>query len=314
MKGIKKLLAAGLAGLLLTVSVGAEETTWEEIPNANIPAAVIQKEVAEAEGLQVALSLPVKSAILIDQNTGTVRYEMNADEKLPPASITKIMSLLLFMEALDSGKIALTDTVTCSEAAAGFGGSQIWLKPGEEMTVDDLLKAVAVQSANDATVCLAEYVAGSEEAFVQLMNQKAAELGMKNTHFTNATGLTDTEHYSSAADMAKLLQAALHNTTFRTIFTTEHYTTTATAQHPEGVSLTSTLLGKLDGTELPTGTQIEGGKTGYTAAAGLCLASLATVNGKEYILVTLAAPGDHGTEQYNIRDAVHVYRKLADKK
>ena len=147
-----------------------------------------------------------------------------------------------------------------------------------------------------------------------LMNQKAAELGMKNTHFTNATGLTDTEHYSSAADMAKLLQAALHNTTFRTIFTTKHYTTTATAQHPEGVSLTSTLLGKLDGTELPTGTQIEGGKTGYTAAAGLCLASLATVNGKEYILVTLAAPGDHGTEQYNIRDAVHVYQKLADKK
>lgn len=114
--------------------------------------------------------------------------------------------------------------------------------------------------------------------------------------------------------MAKLLQAALHNTTFRTIFTTEHYTTTATAQHPEGVSLTSTLLGKLDGTELPEGAQIEGGKTGYTAAAGLCLASLATVNGKEYILVTLAAPGDHGTEQYNIRDAVHVYRKLADKK
>ena len=90
--------------------------------------------------MQVALSLPVKSAILIDQNTGTVRYEMNADEKLPPASITKIMSLLLFMEALDSGKIALTDTVTCSEAAAGFGGSQIWLKPGEEMTVDDLLE------------------------------------------------------------------------------------------------------------------------------------------------------------------------------
>lgn len=157
-------------------------------------------------------------------------------------------------------------------------------------------------------------VSGSEDNFAALMNQKAAALGMKNTHFTNATGLTDTEHYSSAADMAKLLQAALHNATFRTIFTTEHYTTNATVQHPEGVSLTSTLLGKLDGTELPEGAQIEGGKTGYTAAAGLCLASLATVNGKEYILVTLAAPGDHGTEQYNIRDAVHVYRKLADKK
>lgn len=209
MKGIKKLLAAGLAGLLFTVPVGAEETTWEEIPNANIPAAVIQKEVAEAEGMQVALSLPVKSAILIDQNTGTVRYEMNADEKLPPASITKIMSLLLFMEALDSGKIALTDTVTCSEAAAGFGGSQIWLKPGEEMTVDDLLKAVAVQSANDATVCLAEYVAGSEEAFVQLMNQKAAELGMENTHFACCAGLDNEGHYSTARDIALMSRALL---------------------------------------------------------------------------------------------------------
>ena len=178
----------------------------------------------------------------------------------------------------------------------------------------DLLYGAMLPSGAECCEALARLVSGSEENFAALMNQKAAELGMKNTHFTNATGLTDTEHYSSAADMAKLLQAALHNVTFRTIFTTEHYTTTATAQHPEGVSLTSTLLGKLDGTELPAGAQIEGGKTGYTAAAGLCLASLATVNRKEYILVTLAAPGDHGTEQYNIRDAVQVYRKLADKK
>lgn len=185
--------------------------------------------------------------------------------------------------------------------------------PDETVTVRDLLYGAMLPSGAECCEALAQLVSGSEENFAALMNQKAAELGMKNTNFTNATGLTDTEHYSSAADMAKLLQAALHNTTFRTIFTTEHYTTNATAQHPEGVSLTSTLLGKLDGTELPTGTQIEGGKTGYTAAAGLCLASLATVNGKEYILVTLAAPGDHGTEQYNIRDAVHVYRKLADK-
>ena len=217
----------------------------------------------------------------------------------------------------------------------------VWLKERSQILLDRLAQAgVEVASArfakaaydgtNDASVSLetrgdgvrAVVAVGASVLFIEFgtgvtypdNHPQAAELGMKNTHFTNATGLTDTEHYSSAADMAKLLQAALHNTTFRTIFTTEHYTTNATAQHPEGVSLTSTLLGKLDGTELPTGTQIEGGKTGYTAAAGLCLASLATVNGKEYILVTLAAPGDHGTEQYNIRDAVHVYRKLADKK
>lgn len=237
-----------------------------------------------------------------------------ADERTAPASLTKMMTVLLAIETepdLDK-QVTLPEDIfpalqTEKASMAGF-------VPDETVTVRDLLYGAMLPSGAECCEALARLVSGSEDNFAELMNQKAAELGMKNTHFTNATGLTDTEHYSSAADMAKLLQAALHNTTFRTIFTTEHYTTTATAQHPEGVSLTSTLLGKLDGTELPTGTRIEGGKTGYTAAAGLCLASLAIVNGKEYILVTLAAPGDHGTEQYNIRDAVQVYRKLADKK
>lgn len=248
----------------------------------------------------VLLDTASRHAILLDAQSGRVLAQKRADERTAPASLTKMMTVLLAIETepdLDK-QVTLPEDIfpalqTEKASMAGF-------VPDETVTVRDLLYGAMLPSG--AECCEA------------LMNQKAAELGMKNTHFTNATGLTDTEHYSSAADMAKLLQAALHNTTFRTIFTTEHYTTTATAQHPEGVSLTSTLLGKLDGTELPTGTRIEGGKTGYTAAAGLCLASLATVNGKEYILVTLAAPGDHGTEQYNIRDAVHVYRKLADKK
>ena len=279
MKGIKKLLAAGLAGLLLTVPAGAEETTWEEIPNANIPAAVIQKEVAEAEGMQVALSLPVKSAILIDQNTGTVRYEMNADEKLPPASITKIMSLLLFMEALDSGKIALTDTVTCSEVAAGFGGSQIWLKPGEEMTVDDLLKAVAVQSANDATVCLAEYVAGSEEAFVQLMNQKAAELGMENTHFACCAGLDNEGHYSTARDIALMSRALLRYPKI-----TDYTTIWMDTLRGGATQLVNTnkLLRRYNG--------ITGLKTGTTSGAGVCISASATRDGLNLIAVVLGAP------------------------
>ena len=278
MKGIKKLLAAGLAGLLLTVPVGAEETTWEEIPNANIPAAVIQKEVAEAEGMQVALSLPVKSAILIDQNTGTVRYEMNADEKLPPASITKIMSLLLFMEALDSGKIALTDTVTCSEVAAGFGGSQIWLKPGEEMTVDDLLKAVAVQSANDATVCLAEYVAGSEEAFVQLMNQKAAELGMENTHFACCAGLDNEGHYSTARDIALMSRALLRYPKI-----TDYTTIWMDTLRNGATSLVNTnrLVRFYQGAT--------GLKTGTTNGAGCCLSASASRDGLGLIAVVLGA-------------------------
>ena len=224
------------------------------------------------------------------------------------------MTILLAIEAEQDLDKQVTLPEDIFPALQTEKASMAGFVPGETVTVRDLLYGAMLPSGAECCEALARLVSGSEESFVALMNQKAAELGMKNTHFTNPTGLTDAEHYSSAADMAKLLQAALQNTTFRMIFTTEHYTTTATAQHPEGVSLTSTLLGKLNGTELPAGAQIEGGKTGYTAAAGLCLASLATVNRKEYILVTLAAPGDHGTEQYNIRDAVQVYRKLADKK
>ena len=229
--------------------------------------------------------------------------------------LTKMMTILLAIETEPDLDKQVTLPEDIFPALQIEKASMAGFAPGETVTVRDLLYGAMLPSGAECCEALARLVSGSEENFAALMNQKAAELGMKNTHFTNSTGLTDTEHYSSAADMAKLLQAALHNATFRTIFTAEHYTTTATAQHPEGVSLTSTLLGKLDGTELPEREhRSRAVKQGYTAAAGLCLASLATVNGKEYILVTLAAPGDHGTEQYNIRDAVQVYRKLADKK
>ena len=280
MKGIKKLLAAGLAGLLLTVPAGAEETTWEEIPNANIPAAVIQKEVAEAEGMQVALSLPVKSAILIDQNTGTVRYEMNADEKLPPASITKIMSLLLFMEALDSGKIALTDTVTCSEVAAGFGGSQIWLEPGEQMTLDDMLKAICISSANDAAVAVAELVGGSEPAFVEQMNARAAALGMEQTTFRNACGLDAEGHLSTARDVA-VMSCQILNTCPEVLHYTGIWTDSLRNGQTQLVN-TNKLLRRYSG--------ITGLKTGTTSGAGVCISASATRDGLTLIAVVLGSP------------------------
>ena len=181
------------------------------------------------------------------------------------------------------------------------------------MTVRDLLYGAMLPSGAECCEALARQVSGSEEVFVALMNRKAGELGMKHTHFANCTGLTSPEHYSSAADLAVLLQAALNNETFRTVFTTGQYTSSVTAQHPKGLYMASTLLSRLDGGEV-TGGQILGGKTGYTDAAGLCLASLAVVNGKEYILVTLGAPGNHATEQTNIMDAVQVYRRLENKK
>ncbi len=153
---------------------------------------------------EYSLDLDAKSAILMDAATGTVLYEQNADAALPPASVTKVMTLLLVMEAVDSGRIALGDTVTVSEAASKMGGSQVYLEPGECMSVEELLKCVVIASANDAAYALAEHIAGSEEAFVRMMNERAQALGMENTKFENTNGLDDTvtEHLTSARDIA----------------------------------------------------------------------------------------------------------------
>ena len=165
-------------------------------------------------------------------------------------------------------------------------------------------------SGAECCEALAREVSGSEEAFVARMNQKAAELGMTATHFCNPTGLHDPEHVSTVRDMARLTEAALQNETFRKLFTTERYTVPATNCHPQGFTMHSTLLSQLDGTELHSG-RILGGKTGYTGEAGLCLASLAEVKGREYILITAGAGGNHGTAPYHIEDAVTVYRRVS---
>ena len=156
-----------------------------------------------------------KSAVLMDVTTGTVLYENNSHEPLAPASVTKVMTMLLIMEAVDSGKIALNDTVTASENAAAKGGSQIYLKAGETMSVSDMLKSIAVSSANDCACAMAEHIAGSEAAFVDAMNQRARELGMRDTHFVNCTGLDDDDtakqHRTSAYDIALMSRELLRN-------------------------------------------------------------------------------------------------------
>ena len=166
---------------------------------------------------QVVAEVAAPHAILMEVSTGTVLMEKAADEKVHPASVTKIMTMLLIMEALEQGKIALNDTVTVSEYAASMGGSQVYLEPYETQTVETLLKCVAVASANDAAVALAEHISGSVDAFVELMNQKAASLGCTNTHFTNPNGLPDENHYTTAHDMALIAQAAYNNATFRKV-------------------------------------------------------------------------------------------------
>lgn len=222
-----------------------------------------------------------KSAILMDAATGTVLYEKNADEALPPASVTKIMTLLLIMEALDSGKIALTDTVTASERAAEMGGSQIFMKVGESLTCEELIKSIVVASANDATVAMAEHIAGSETAFVDLMNEKAAELGMEHTHFENTNGLDDTaeHHLTSARDIALMSRELLKHEKIL------EYTTIWMDSIRNGefvLTNTNRLVRYYQGAT--------GLKTGSTAKAGFCISATAMRDGMHLIAVVMGAP------------------------
>ena len=235
------------------------------------------------KGEAAELSVAGKSAVLMDVSTGTVLYESNAHQALAPASVTKIMTMLLIMEAVDSGKIALTDMVTASEAAAAKGGSQIYLKAGETMSVSDMLKSIAVSSANDCACAMAEHIAGSEEAFVSQMNQRAQELGMQDTHFVNCTGLDDSpeaaEHKTSAYDIALMSRELLKNHPKIKELTTIWMDTVRNGTF--GLSNTNKLIRFYQGAT--------GLKTGYTSAAGYCLSASALRDDMELIAVVMGA-------------------------
>lgn len=233
---------------------------------------------AFAEGEEIEVK--AKSAILMDAGSGEVFYAMNENEKLYPASVTKIMPMLLFMEALDSGKMTLEETVTASPTAASKGGSQIWLKEGEQMTVDELLRATAIASANDACTALGEHLAGSEEGFVKMMNDRAAELGMTNTHFDNCSGLDDdTEtHLTTAYDIALMSRELLKHERIRTYTTV--WMDSLRGGETELVN-TNRLVRFYNGTT--------GLKTGTTSKAGHCLAASAERDGLHLIAVVMGA-------------------------
>ena len=252
----KKLLAAALAAAFLALSV----------PTARA-----------ASG---APAVSCGAAVLMEKETGTILYEQNAHDKLEPASVTKVMTLLLVMEAIDDGRISPDQTVTISANAVSMGGSQIWLKEGEQMTVDDLLKAVAVVSANDGAVALAELVAGSEEGFVALMNQRAAELGMADTTFVNCTGLPAAGHLTSAYDIALMSrELILNHPAIR-----EYTTIWMDSLRSGAFQLTNTnkLIRFYDGAT--------GLKTGSTDSALYCLSATAERSGMELIAVVLKSP------------------------
>ncbi|MCI1966505.1 MAG: D-alanyl-D-alanine carboxypeptidase [Oscillospiraceae bacterium] len=218
------------------------------------------------------------SAVLMEAQTGKVLYEKNDHEQRACASITKVMTLLLVMEALDSGKIGLNDTVTASEHAASMGGSDIWLEPGESMTVDDMLKATVISSANDAAVALAEYVAGSEDEFVAQMNQRAKDLGMKDTVFKNVNGLDEDGHVTSAYDIALMSrELAKHQKIFDYTQTWMDYLRDGKTQ----LVNTNKLLKSYKG--------ITGLKTGTTGKAGSCISATAQRDGVSLIAVVLGS-------------------------
>lgn len=232
------------------------------------------------------LDIKAKSAILMEPYTGEILYEQNSDEKLPPASITKIMSLLLVMEAIDSGSMSLEDIITASEHACSMGGSQIWLEPGEAMTVDELLKAAVIASANDATVALGEAIAGSEEGFVAIMNERASQLGMTNTTFINCTGLDAEGHITTAHDVAIMSSELIKHQLIK------DYSTVWMDSLRDGKSElvnTNKLVRFYQGTT--------GLKTGTTSGAGYCLSATAQRDGFELIAVIMG--GDTSNDRFN---------------
>ena len=233
---------------------------------------MMQSVVVFAEG-NTDLGLNAKSAILMEESTGNILYESNPDERLPIASVTKVMTMLLIMEAVDSEKISLDDMVTVSENAMSYGGSTMFLETGEQLTVNDMLKGIAVASANDGCVAMAEHLAGSESAFVDMMNEKAKELGMENTHFMNTNGLDEDDHYSSARDVAIMSRELMKH---ETIF-----------------NYTSIWMDTLRGGKFQlanTNKFINGLKTGSTSKALCCLSAAAKRNDMQLIAVVLGAP------------------------
>ena len=277
MKKLLSLILSFIFMLLSSVCVLAD-TVSTEYEGADLETPLEENVQANAT-IGEKLQINAKAALLMEFKTGQVLYETSPDERLAPASITKIMSLILVMEALEAGKLTLEDKITASEHAASMGGSQIWLEPGEVMTVDELLRAVVIASANDATVALAEAVAGSEEGFVAMMNSKAKELGMNGTNFVNSYGLDADGHLTTAHDVAIMSAELIRHELIR------KYSTVKMDSLRGGSSElvnTNKLVRYYSGAF--------GLKTGTTGKAGSCLSATAERDGMTLIAVVLGAP------------------------
>lgn len=236
---------------------------------------------AEEQGEKLELTEDAKAAILLERDTGKILYEKNAHEKLAPASMTKIMTLLLIMEAIEDGRLTLDEQITVSERASSMGGSQVFLEAGEQMSVEDLIKAIAIASANDASVALAEQIAGSEEAFVKMMNDKAKELNLENTMFQNSSGLPAKDHYTTAYDMAIIAKELLkYEDVLKYTSIYEDYLRKG-EENEFWLVNTNKLVRFYD--------YVDGLKTGYTSEAKFCLTATAEKDDMRVITVIMGA-------------------------
>jgi len=273
---LKKLIIFLIVISMLIVPVSAADPEEDALLDASdIDVSIFEDTSVPASAGEI--SIPAPSAILIEKETGTVIYEKNADERMSPASVTKIMTILLIVEAVENGTISLDDTVSVSANAAGMGGSQIFLKEHEMMSVKDLLKSIVVSSANDAAVAMAEYLCGTEEAFVSKMNERALELGMANTNFCNCTGLSDPdEHLTTARDISIMSRELLKHDWIKE-YTTIWMDTIRNGEF--GLTNTNKLVRFYEGAT--------GLKTGFTNKAMYCLSASAQRDGIEYIAAVM---------------------------
>ena len=247
-------------------------------------------------------------AVLIPAKGGKVIGEIGSDDLIYPASLTKVMTALVAVEELDDleQKITLREGIF-PELYAG-DATQAGFQPGESVRAIDLMYGVILPSGAECCIGLAEAISGSEDKFVELMNEKARKIGMEHTHFCDSTGLHNPEHYSTVKDLAVMMKYAIRNDTVREILETSRHSTGVTNVHPDGITYYSTMIKNLEDPAI-TGGKILGGKTGFTNEAGLCLASFAEIEGREYILVTAGAPGTTG-EPLHVLDAVTVYNRV----
>ncbi len=268
-----------------------------------------RRKLEERLNVQIDLDIYSEAAIVKDVQNNKVLASKNAEERIYPASMTKILTALIAVEEIpnldEKIKIPVDEVLVEYERGASMAGFQ----PGEEVCARDLLYGLMLPSGAECCTALACKISGSEEAFAEKMNERAKELGMLNSHFVNASGLHEENHYTTVTDMMILLEQAIKNETFYEIFTTCSYTTAPTASEPDGITFKSTMYDKKSTLEVTDG-EILGGKTGFTNAAGLCLASLANVEGQEYILVTAGADGNHNTEPFHVLDAENIYSQI----